>query len=884
MKKLIAFLLIIVLSVPCVLVYGETQKSDTFDNYAVSKEFFDKVFPGLNIPSDGDFTRGEFVNAAVNMMTDYIPSNYYGEYMDVGSAHQFGGAIGLAEGGGLISKASLFYPDAKIRFNQAVKIAVCAAGYGVQAEIKGGYPEGYMYCALNSGMLDGISLGGEDFLSYRDGLALLYNMATVDMLFETSFGDRVTYSTQKGVNMLSKYKGIIKAEGKVIGNQYTLINDYAEACKKSFVNIDGQLYKSDEYQNLLGKNIIYFYKDTKDKEILYAKAYENNIVEFSCNDSLSFENGSIVCYSKDNKETKYKLEGVYNLILNGKSGRNQNIASYLSNENAKITIVDNNDDYKYDVVFVNIIDYGVASNIRNTERKLSDKYKSGYILDLSDEDISINVYLPDGSLGEFSSINNDDVIGVSVSEDNLLCNIQIYESYVKGTIESIDGNKVYIAGKEYILSSYFESYNTNISYTDECIYFLGEENVIVDVLEKTSDAMYGYFVDVAKEQGLGGKVFVKIYDEKGNMGTYELCERIKYNGVSYEKNYVVSHLEALRALDPKYKVIKFKLSGENMVQKILTAEDAALLNDIPYVSDYETKPKLFYTGTTNYNKGVFSPVFHSKSSTVYMNVPSIYTVESYYRILTESYYNSITPTISVYDLDIGAGAGFVLQISTVSTGGGGGGGSSLGSINDSTPSAIVERVYRTVNEEGVEVPGIQIYNGTKHLKYIAAEIDEVLSVFENIGPGDLIRFSTDRNNAINKIFIDFSYSSKTVNDGPEAYHPEWVPGDNDSGWRMEFVVGKIYSSDDVFCIVVPKDVDVTGDIAVSGNICISIGTSFAFAEIIRNRDGSIDRVSVSQKPSSYIESYRSTGNENSLIVSRQYFREPRLSIIYTEAN
>ena len=135
-----------------------------------------------------------------------------------------------------------------------------------------------------------------------------------------------------------------------------------------------------------------------------------------------------------------------------------------------------------------------------------------------------------------------------------------------------------------------------------------------------------------------------------------------------------------------------------------------------------------------------------------------------------------------------------------------------------------------------------------------------------------------------KIFIDFSYSSKAVNDGPEAYNPEWVPGESDSGYKMEFVVGKIYSSDDTFCIVVPKDIDVTGDIALNGNICISLGTSFAFAEVIKNRDGSIDRVSVSQKPSSYIESYRSTGNENSLIVSRQYYREPKFSIIYTEAN
>jgi len=883
MKKLIAFLLVIVLSVPCTLVYGETQTNDNFDNYAVSKEFFDKVFPELNIPSDGDFSRGEFVNAVVNIMADYIPSNYSGGYMDVDSANKFGGAIAFAEGGGLISKASLFYPDAKIRFNQAIKIAVCAAGYEVQANTRGGYPEGYIYCASNIGMLDGLTLGGEDFLSYRDGLKLLYNMATVDMLFESSFGDRVTYSTQDGVNILSKYKGIIKAEGKVIGNQYTFVNDYAEACKKSFISIDGQLHKSDEYQNLLGQNIIYFYKDTKNKEILYAKAYDNNVVEFSCNDSLTFENGSIVCYNKENKENNYKLDGVYNLILNGKSGKNQNIASYLSDENAKITIVDNNDDRKYDVVFVDIINYGVASNIINTERKLSDKYKSGYILDLSDSNISLNVYLPDGTLGEFGSINNDDVIGVSFSEDNMLCTIRIYENYVKGTVEGKDGNKMYIAGNEYILSSYYQTYNPTISFEEECIYFLGEENVIVNVLRKASDAMYGYFVDVAKEQGLGDKFLVKIYDEKGNMGVYELSGRIKYNGSTYEGKNVVPLLEELREIDPKYKVIKFKLSGENKVQKILTAEDASLLNDIPYVSEYETRPMLYYTGTTNYNKGVFSPVFHAKGSTVFMNVPSIYSLDSYYRLLTESYYYSVTPTISVYDLDVGAGAGFVLQVSTVSTGSGGGGSVAVGTINDSTASAVVERVYTTVNEEGAQVPGIQIYNGTKHLKYMAAEIDEVVSVFKNIGPGDLVRFSTDRNNAINKIVIDFSYSTKTVNhDGPEAYHPAWVPGDS-NGWKMEFVAGKIYSSDDVFCIVVPEDVDVTGDIAVSGNICISLGTSFAFAEVIRNRDGSVNRVSVSQKPSSYIESYRGTGNENSLIVSRQYYREPKFSVIYTEA-
>ncbi|MBQ6895554.1 MAG: hypothetical protein IJN40_08715, partial [Clostridia bacterium] len=537
-------------------------KSDDFDNYTVSKEFFDKVFPGLNIPSDGDFTRGEFVNAVVNMMADYIPSYYEGGYMDITRASEFGGAIAFAEGSGLISKASLFYPDAKIRFNQAVKIAACAAGYDVQAKIKGGYPEGYIYCALNAGILDGLTLDGEDFLSYRDGLKLLYNMATADMLYESSFGDRVTYTTQEGVNVLSKYKGIIKAEGIVIGNEHTLLNDYTEACKKGFISIGGQLYKTDEYQGLIGRNIIYFYKDTKDKEILYARPYENNVVEFSFDDSLNLESGNLVCYNKENKQDKYKLEGVYNLILNGKSGRNQNIASYLSTENAKITLVDNNNNNQYDVVFVDIINYGVASNIINAERKLSDKYKSSYILDLSDEDIALNVYLPDGSMGEFSSINNDDVIGVSFSEDNLLCNIRVYESYVKGNIEGKNGDKVYIAGKEYVLSSYYQTYNPTISFEEECVYFLGEENVIVNVLRKTSDAMYGYFADVTKEQGLSNKVLVKIFDEKGYLGTYELCERVKYNGTSYDKNAVMGHLEALRGLDSKYKVIKFKLSGE----------------------------------------------------------------------------------------------------------------------------------------------------------------------------------------------------------------------------------------------------------------------------------------------------------------------------------
>lgn len=882
MKKIIICILIFVLSVPCAFVYGETVNNESFNNTTHAREFFESVFPYLTAPSDGDFTRGEFVNFAVNIMTDYIPPSYSGGFLDIGNTYEYGGAIGFAESGGLISKTTNFYPDTKITFNQALKIAVCAAGYSTWAEIKGGYPEGYIICAHEAGISDGLNLSGESYLSYDNGLTLLYNMATIDMLYESSVGNRVSYTTTEGVNMLSMYKNIKMQEGRVTGNEYTFLNDYSEICKDGYINIEGVSYKTDKYKNLLGQNLLFFYKDNNTKDILYAKPYENTLVEFVSQDDLDFENGSVLCYGDGAKAKKYKMNDAYSLIYNGKSGRNQNLASYIDTENAKIKILDNNNDGSFDIAFVDVIEYAVVSRILNTDRKIYDKYTSGGMIDLSDTDIKINVYLPDGTLGEFEDINEEAVIGIAMSEDGLLCTINLYDKFVKGIISGQDGNKVQIGDGEYVLSSYYQSYNETVDFANECVYFLGEDNIIVDILKQSSQALYGYFVDV----GIGSAtletdIFVKIFDSNGDMLIFELPEKLRYNGETKDKTQLLTLLTSLRSLSPKYKVIKFKLNSEGLLSHIYTVEESFNVNDIELNADFEARPKLNYSGNVYHRNGIntFSPSFHATGTTIFMNVPNDYTDDKSYGMLSSSSFGDNTYTLSVYDLDLGGGAGFVLQVSTTN---------GAGSVNKLSPSGIVERVYTTTNDEGVVVPGVQLYSGNTHRKYTAKDDAHVIEVLNKIRPGDIIRFTANNSNVIYDAHIDFVYSTKTVNRiegvAGDTGLMEWIPNGTYhlGGLELEYIAGKIYSANDNYCIITSDGADFSGDVALSDTLCVNLGSNVVFTEIEKDRSGTVTRAYVSQKPASYIESYKTSGDKYSYLVSRQRFRAPSLSIIYME--
>ena len=87
---------------------------------------------------------------------------------------------GLVDAGVISVPGDLkFNPDAAIKYDEAVKMVVCAAGYSELATVKGGYPAGYIAVASESGMLDNVQVADKNSLTVGESLQILYNASTV---------------------------------------------------------------------------------------------------------------------------------------------------------------------------------------------------------------------------------------------------------------------------------------------------------------------------------------------------------------------------------------------------------------------------------------------------------------------------------------------------------------------------------------------------------------------------------------------------------------------------------------------------------------------------------------------------------------------------------
>lgn len=105
------------------------------------------------IAVDGNITRAEMAKMLV-LMLGLTPGDAIAKFSDVSSDHWAYSFISRAAVFGIINGMGdgTFLPDENVTYQQAIKMVVCALGYGVVAERKGGYPHGYVMTGMDLGL------------------------------------------------------------------------------------------------------------------------------------------------------------------------------------------------------------------------------------------------------------------------------------------------------------------------------------------------------------------------------------------------------------------------------------------------------------------------------------------------------------------------------------------------------------------------------------------------------------------------------------------------------------------------------------------------------------------------------------------------------------
>lgn len=153
MKKIISILLSAVLILSMSMgVLAESEK----ETAAKELEKYGIVGPRNylgELTVDGPVTRASMAKMLV-LMSGLTPDSAGCDFTDVPADHGASGFIARAAAIGIVNGMGdgTFAPDEYVTYQQAMKMVVCALGYSVDAERRGGYPHGYVMTAMNLGL------------------------------------------------------------------------------------------------------------------------------------------------------------------------------------------------------------------------------------------------------------------------------------------------------------------------------------------------------------------------------------------------------------------------------------------------------------------------------------------------------------------------------------------------------------------------------------------------------------------------------------------------------------------------------------------------------------------------------------------------------------
>lgn len=565
-----------------------------------------------NLNPEQKLTRAEFTALLLRMLGYEISdSNSESKFMDVSKDAwyckdvAFATEIGLIDGYG----DGNFGPNDPVTFDQACKIVVSAYGYGEIAERDGGFPSGYVLIANSIGISKGVTISNS--LSRRDISDMLVNCLEAEFFTDMYRDKLIDYFKMK------KYSGVVES---VYG---ATINPYYEAANGSVV-ISGQVYKTDisNTQKYIGLSVYYYTKvENGTEKVIYIWSKDNDLIMIEADDIYPSTTATQIVYEGKNGSTKkVSVNATAVIVRNGETvGAGADIASILQPKMGSLTLVDNNGDRTYDVVFVEEYRNIVFSNI--TDEVIYDKLGNG--VDISRCD-SLEIY-KNGLLISPTDINKNDIVSVveSSTGEYITCYVSnisergkiltFYGDEYKFDVDGENGIQTYKMSEEY--KSYYIAGSTKIdrlSPGDEAIIYLDYKNKIAMTEkshEKVSELKYGYLLDCS-EVSRDSVLKVKLLTENNRIETIRSnIQRIKFGNTvgtdySVERAYAADIISALQDTSGKIvkQLVQYALDEDgNLTALYLKAPEG---ND-DYLSKDSDISSAYYTNNT-LNKEYFT--------------------------------------------------------------------------------------------------------------------------------------------------------------------------------------------------------------------------------------------------------------------------------------
>ena len=492
-------------------------------------------------------TRADFacyVGRLIGVDEYTAPTEMY--FRDVPTTHWAANCVNSLAAFGAISYdgVTMFRPDDIITVDEALKILVEILGYGVVAEVKGGYPTGYFSVANMIDLRSGIS--GAQEVSLIDAAMMLYNAANAKLYIPVSYGgSQNEYKQSDTDTLLSVYHNIYYTEGIVDATELTSVSSQGGTGENE-ISIDGVVYECDENMfDYIGTQVSVYYRQTYggDKREIVVIALENDkddIITVTDDDFISFESDYVLKYYAlgSEKVKSINISKSASFIYNGVYV-NENIRDYMNIDYGEIrAIKDKNGAFSTIIITeYQTIPIGYTDTERGYVYSAAD---NSVYFDLSGKDTSVYIFDEDKNRVNVGSIAQNNVLTIYESPNKFIY-AYLSRKTVDGTIERFVNTdnkiKITIGGNEYVVDKkFYEKNKTAIKSGKSVNLYLDIRDTVAYITIKNDNSYeYGYLTNAVLTGDISPELSVKIFTSDGSLGVYKTDETVYIDEVKYKE-------------------------------------------------------------------------------------------------------------------------------------------------------------------------------------------------------------------------------------------------------------------------------------------------------------------------------------------------------------
>ncbi len=659
-----------------------------------------------------------------------------------------------------------FKPNNNVSYEEAVKMIVCALGYGEMGAEGAFWYSKYLMTATSLGFLDGAG-GAVATPATREVIAsMLYNCLEVKLAENNEITEKTILENDL---KLTKNVGYIASNPTIslFAADSNLRDDEVQ------IKINGiatpETYKVQDaakYNDMLGAQITYYYTNDREsgfKTIISATVNDTETIEINA-DQIVSNNSSSIDYYKTEDADRTTTAGiasdsvvVYNGKLFGSSTSDSTFAAYCTAKGSKampsigkVKLLDRNADKAYDVVFVDSYEAWIASAVSSTTETVTDdilrKNATAKQLVLK-KGSNVKIVDTNGNEVGFSAIKKGSIISVKADSHGGITAV-VTSNTVSGKITGTSSKKgITISGKDYKFSKQApwgaDAVDSTAlvapAYGDSGKFYLDIDGNILayDKTEAVTTQYYGYVINAAvkSEDGFDETLRVNVSTKSNPTGKiYYITTKTKVNGSTY-----TDLGEALTALGGNTNQgVKFTIASGTDIDEIITATATVDGEDIEADKFYIYKGDGISTAKDwEYNSN--SKELTSGGKKIYIGSATIINVKggsSKYKVMSMSdFSNGGTYQIEAFDMTKTGSAKFMVVHD---------GAANVGAVKASSPVMVITEVEtKTVGDDVKTVLTGYVGKDLKSEWALSVTDTETVSLASTLKEGDVVRLGTD---------------------------------------------------------------------------------------------------------------------------------------------